>query len=513
MDFNKVDSGIHMTSFSSKNVVEDFLKLDYEEGLRNEFSVMDALINRLSKDTISGKKRYKSFALGITDNVRTLGRSADRYELGFNDFLGNGVEHVEAEFDTTKLMATFSITDETLLKGTGDGSLIDVVTDSLDRMNMNLKHTMNRFTYGAPDGIIGRVKEKVVGDNVTAPFSLAAVTSADDKPTWAYPQNLYYAANKGGTGVPNVIQFKMSNSHSILPGMGIMIVHVPDGAEPTVKRIVGRVWQKVNETIHDEKLLMFVESVHTRAHGGEWVKVTADVPVAATIAHAADDTVVVYSRQITDTADVNAEYHGLEAIVVNPVVGGARPYDNIFKVDRGVYQQLRSTSHDLEGTKFVNEELLRDLADHISLTQPENTGVNLVASNHRIISTIEKSMYQFREYSLDNKANGFELGRPDIKFDNYQMMKDKYSRDNNVYMLDTNVMGELVRREFTWLTGHSGEGYGGILSRRDGTEMYEGIMNKYADMYVDAFRSHAVIRNAKLPDIGSVIAGTYANPA
>lgn len=508
MDLNAVNNGLNMESFSSKNVIEDFLRLDYQEGLRNEFSVMDALINRLAKDTITGKKRYKSFALGITDNVRTLGRSQDRFQLGMDDYWNKGVEHVEAEFDTTKLMATFSVTDEALLKGTGDGSLIDVVKDSLERMQMNLKHTMNRFTYGAPDGIIGKVKEKVVGDDVVAPFSIAAITSGEAKPTWAYPQNTYYTG-AGGTGAPDICQFKMGNSHSILPGMGIMLVHVPKGAEPTVKRIVGRVWQKINENIHDEKILLLIESIHTKAHGADWQKVTADIPAAATIAHDADDVINVYSRQITDTADISAEYTGLEAIVVNPEVGGTRPYDKIFGVDRGVYQQLRCTAHDLEGQHYVNEELLRDLSDHIGLTQPDATNVNLVASNHRIISAIEKSMYQFREYSLDTKANGFELGRPDIKFDNFQMMKDKYSRDNNVYMLDTNMIGELLRRDFTWIT--SGEVEGGILARRDGSELYEGIMNKYADMYIDAWRSHAVIRNAKVPNIGAVISGTYSN--
>ena len=68
--------------------------MEYQEGLRNEFAMKDALINRISKDTITGKKKYKSFALGITDNVRAIGRSADRYELGFNDYLNKGVETV-----------------------------------------------------------------------------------------------------------------------------------------------------------------------------------------------------------------------------------------------------------------------------------------------------------------------------------------------------------------------------------------------------------------------------------
>ena len=120
LEKEKVTSGFYYQepgNFSTKNVIEDFMKTEYQEGLRNEFNMMDALINRLPKDTITGKKKYKSFALGVADNVRAVGESFDRYELGFDTFYNKGVETVEAEFDTTKLMATFAITDEAILKG------------------------------------------------------------------------------------------------------------------------------------------------------------------------------------------------------------------------------------------------------------------------------------------------------------------------------------------------------------------------------------------------------------
>jgi hypothetical protein len=86
--------------------------------------------------------------------------------------------------------------------------------------------------------------------------------------------------------------------------------------------------------------------------------------------------------------------------------------------------------------------------------------------------------------------------------DNFTLVKDKYARDNNVYMLDTAKVGELVRRDFTWITNGEKEG---VLQRRPGTELYEGIMNKYADMYVDSFRGHAVIKNARIPTVGGVV--------
>ena len=519
MDLSKVGSGLMMESFSAKNVVEDFLKIEYQEGLRNEFVIKDSLINRLTTDTITGKKKYKTFALGITDNVRAMGRSADRYQLGFDDYLNKGVETVEAEFDTTKLMATFSVTDEVLLKGTSDGSVVDVVKDSLDRMQMNLEHTMNRFTYGAPDGIIGRVTQRVSGTNILAPFSIAAVTAGADKPTWDYPYNKFYTNAEGGpiSGVPYVVEFKLSNSHSILPGMGLMIaVVMPSPGEHdspvTHKRIIGRVWQKINTDIHSEKIVMYIEKVYgrTETYGtpntfGSWTEITGgSIPAAVTIEESEPQVVRVTSRQLIDTGGIEPEYHGLEAIVVN----SDGEYDNIFGVNRSVYQSLRCTSHDLGGTKYVNEELLRDMSDHIALTTPDGTGVNLVISNHRIISAIEKSMYQFKHYDLDTNASGFQLGRPDIRFDNFVLMKDRYARDNNLYMLDTQKIGELLRRDFTWITSGDAEG---VLSRRSGTELYEGIMNKYADMYLDAWRAHAVIKNCRIPGIGDVIAGQYSN--
>jgi hypothetical protein len=33
--------------------------------------------------------------------------------------------------------------------------------------------------------------------------------------------------------------------------------------------------------------------------------------------------------------------------------------------------------------------------------------------------------------------------------------------------------------------------------------MYEGIMNKYADMYIDAWRCHAVLKNCAVPGAGA----------
>jgi hypothetical protein len=71
-------------------------------------------------------------------------------------------------------------------------------------------------------------------------------------------------------------------------------------------------------------------------------------------------------------------------------------------------------------------------------------------------------------------------------------------------MLDQAKIGELVRRDFTWIT--SGE-VNGVLQRRPGTEMYEGIMNKYADMYIDAWRCHAVLKNCAVPKAGAAWEG------
>ena len=466
-------------NFSTKNVIEDFMKTEYQEGLRNEFNMMDALINRLSKDTISGKKKYKSFALGVADNVRAVGNSYDRYELGFDTFYNKGVETVEAEFDTTKLMATFAITDEAILKGTGDGSLLDVLKDSLDRMEISLKHTMNRFTYGAPDGIIGKVTTKLTYVNLDADPTDVTKTKAE-KPTEVrgHEHNYFYGS------APCVVRFKMANSHSLLPGMGIMI---QDG---TKTRYIGRIWQKDNSIIHDEEVVMFVDKVLTSTDGKSWT--AGSVPTADVTLEDA----TVYSRQLDDAGAINAEYHGLEAILNH------EKYPTIFGVNRNVYSSLKNTVVDLKGEAYLNEETLRDMSDHLALTSPDGTSINLVCSNHRIISTVEKSLMQFKEAIYTQNSGGYQLGRPDIKFDNFVLVKDKYARDNNVYMLDQTKIGELVRRDFTWIT--SGE-VNSVLQRRPGTELYEGIMNKYADMYIDAWRCHGIIRNVAVPAAGTIV--------
>jgi hypothetical protein len=509
MEENKVTSGLSMgLPFSTKNAIEDFLKMEYQEGLRNEFAIAEALINKLSKDTISGKKKYKSFALGITDNVRAVGRTNDRYELGFNDFFNKGVEVVEAEFDTTKLMATFAVTDEAILKGTGDGSLLDVVKDSLDRMQMNLNHTLSRFTYGAHDGLIGAVTT-----NITK-VDLTGVTGTGARPKYDYPNNTFYSEANGGVGIPNVVKFELANSLSVLPGMGLQVdvnVTRTTTGNATSHRLVGRIWQKSNTSILKEEIIFFVDAVYAKTDvytdavittPGTWAAVlAANVPalLATGFTLGALVQAKAYSRQLNDlNASTEAEYHGLQEIVVdadNPA------YTTLFGVNRSVYTSLKPTAFDLEGTKYVTEELLRDMADHIALSTPEGFGINLVASNHKIISSIEKALYQFKEYIVSDQSP-IALGRPEIKFDNYTLMKDKFARDNNVYMIDTTKVGELVRRDFMWITSGEKEG---VLQRRPGTEMYEGIMNKYADMYVDSFRGHAVIKNAKIPTVGGQV--------
>lgn len=426
-----------MIQYNNVNVkasLEDFLKIEYTDGLQNEFNTMEALINKLKKDTLTGKYRTKSFALGVTDNIRMLGNGNDTYVLGVNDYT-NAAETVEAQFDTTKLMGIFAITDETILKGTTDGSIFDVLNDSLGRMNMSLKHTINRFTYGSKSGLIGTISD--------------VTTTA--------------ASASGNVMATDLVDCKVGNSLSILPGMGVAF------ADATDDSIIaqGKVWQKYNDAVGSERVIVLVQDYATG-------KTLADVVNGSK----------VFSRQLNKSAAIVPEYTGLQDIVITQ-------NNNIFGVDRNVYKTLNCTVQDLNNT-LLTESKLRDMADHIEVSCADDSSVKLVASNHKIISTIEKSLYQFKEYMVDSGNTGFNLGRKDIKFDTYTLYKDKYSRDKNVYLLDTDKIGELVRKEFGWITSGNHQ----VLERRDGSEIYEGIMTKYADMYIDAWKSHAAFINA-----------------
>ena len=512
MTKDSVSSGIYTGSafaggnYSAKNVIEDFMRTEYEEGFRNEFNTMEALINKLPKDTISGKKKYKSFKLGIADNVRAVGSGTfDRYELGMSDFWVQGSETVDAEFDTTKLMATFAITDEAILKGTGDGSLIDVLKDQLQNMEIGMKHTYNRYIYGSASGKIGCIKEKVAAADtyhltavdLSSVTASAAIDHARDNRGEYHNQFDYGHA-------PKVIKFKMVNSHSLIEGMGAMIqVEVKSAADTwstssnAQKRYIGRIWQKDNTSIHSEVVLFIVEKevTGTATSAGVITWGTPGAPASAiNVTLGTYDVATVYSRQLDDAGAVAREYTGLEDIVVTQ-------NNKIFGVDRSIYRSLNCTAVDMNNEQFLNEEILRDLSDHLALTSPDGTSITLCCANHRIISQVEKALYQFKNYNLTDVAKGMQLGGgAELRFDNYVLYKDKFARDNNLYMLDQNKIGELVRRDFTWIT--SGE-VNGVLQRRPGTEMYEGIMNKYADMYIDAWRCHAVIKHCKVTEPGS----------
>ena len=417
---------IQVSNINVKSTLEDFLKIEYTDGLQNEFNTMEALINKLKTEQLVGKYKTKSFALGVTDNVRAVENGYDTYVLGTSDF-STGGDTVEAQYDTTKLMGIFAITDETIVKGTSDGSIFDILNDNLSRMNLSLKHTLNRYTYGSNTGKIGALT------------GAAVIT----------------AAGVSATGKTQA-EFEMTNSLSLLPGMGILIV---DGET----KVQGRVWQKYNPSVGVEKLIVVLDEV------------------VVTIASGA----LVYSRQL-DKTKIMKEYTGLEDIMMTA-------NNTIFGVDRSVYKTLNTPIQDLSG-ELLTESVLRDMADHVEITCADDSSIKTVASNHKIISSIEKQMYQYKEYSLDSAGAGFALGRKDIKFDTYTLFKDKYSRDRNVYMLDTDKIGELVRKDFGWIT--DGSQAGGVLSRRDGSEIYEGIMTKYADMYIDAWKSHAAFKNA-----------------
>lgn len=415
---------IHSNGVNVKAAIEDFLKIEYTDGLQNEFNTMEALINKLKKDTLTGQFRTKSFALGVTDNIRMLGNGNDQYQLKVTDYT-NAAETVEAQFRTTKLMGIFAITDETILKGTTDGSIFDVLNDSLGRMNLSMKHTLNRFTYGSRSGLIGAIK--------------GAVTQGTFE------------------GI-NTVEFEMSNSLSILPGMGIAIK--TDGGVVAQ----GKVWQKYSPTVGTEKVVVIINE-------GD----------AAAVATGAE----IYSRQLDSTAGIVPEYTGLQDIVITQ-------NNKIFEVDRNVYKTLNCTVQDLNNA-ILTESVLRDMADHIEISCADDSKVKVVASNHKVISTLEKQMYNFKDYTIDSANSALHLGRKDIIFDTYTLYKDKYSRDNNVYLLDTDKIGELVRKEFGWITSGNHQ----VLERRDGSEIYEGIMTKYADMFIDSWKSHAAFVNAK----------------
>ena len=415
-----------------KGAIEQWLKTTYTDGLTNEFNTADSLINIMKKDTIVGDKIEKHWALGVTDNVVALGATNDTFQLNLDDYHG-AHDTVKGEFDTTKIMGMFAITDEVIVRGTNNGAIFNVVKESLNRMQLGLKHKMARYVYGSRTGKIG----------------VTEVKSADVATV---------------TGIGKVITCDITNSMSLLPGMGVLL-HASG-----TNWVEGKIWQKDNSTI-----------------GKDTVKIQVQKEADAFTAAAGGTEFSVYSRQLqmADNKTIAPEYTGLEDIVMTH-------NNTIFGVDRSKYSSLNCTVVDLEN-ELLTETVLRDLSDHLAVTANDTASMQTVVSRHKIISTLEKQMYQYKEYSLDANNKGFVLGRPDIQFDGWKFHKDKFSRDSNVYLLDNQKIGELLRKDWSWLTSGTRES---VLERRDGTEIWEGIMNKYADMYLEEWRVHAAFKNA-----------------
>lgn len=431
-----------------KGSIEQWLKTQYTDGLTNEFNTQPSLINQLKKENIVGDKREKHWAMGVTDNVTALGQSNDTYELTTDDFHSAG-DTVKGEFDTTKIMGTFAITDEVIVRGSNNGAIFNVVKDSLSKMQTGLTHKMSRFVYGSQSGKIG----------------VSTLTNASS----AYVN-----------GIGHVVTADITNSKSLLPGMGVMF------HKSGTEWLEGRIWQKDNSQINKDTCKVIIKKA-SQAVSTDLSSTTALILGTTATEY------TVYSRQLqmADNKAIGREYTGLEDIVMTQ-------NNNIFGVDRSVYSSLNCTVADLadvetpDGMGLLTESVLRDLSDHISETANDSSNITVVASKARIVSTLEKQMYQYKDYSLDGGGNGFKLGRPEVTFDTWKFHKDKFSRDNNVYLLDPSKMGELLRKDWSWLTSGTREG---VLERRDGTEIWEGIMNKYADMYLDEWRVHAAFKN------------------
>jgi len=439
---------IQTSSANALNAINDYLKIEYPEGMRNEFNSMEALINFLQKDTLTGKYKEKMFGLGIVDNMRALGALPldsglgdsgglnDKYAISIADLeVGTGAENVTARFDVTKFMNTFSVTDEALLIGTTDGSLYDTVKDNLNRMNMGLKHTQARMTYGGKSGIIGAVKTIVDGPAIAGKV---------------------------------VIKVTCANVNSLLPGMQVML------HKSGTEYIQGKIWQKAAVTLSSDPVLYLLVD--------EFGSGIAD-KAALLLLTATDFT--VYSRQFRAAAGVKREYQGLNDILI------ASP-TTLFGVDLSVYEQLKPTVEPLADS-ILTEQKLDEMADHVALHNSDDTMIDMIVSSFAIISTIKQQFYSFKQYDMDSSSADFKMGRKDVVYDGYRFHKDKYSRDANVYMLDTKQIGELLRKDFGWLTA----GREGILERRDGTEIYEAIMTKYGDFYLEAWKAHAAFTGAK----------------
>jgi hypothetical protein len=461
-------SGLHSgeLGINLRSEIEDFLKTEYTHGFREQFASTEALINFTRREQLTTAKKEKTFKLGVNDNVRSIGRSdilSDRWKIEASDFMKAG-DYVDAQFETTKYLGITAVTNEVMLKSGLPGALVNVFQQNLEDMERGLLHTTKRYAYGSHTGLIGKVL-----NTGTVGSPVGAVARADEGSTVA--SSGVQTGNKPITH-KHLWDIVIDNPNHLLPGMGIILkstadaqITQPDEAgtgTDDVAYLTGKVYQKNNSRITNVKLIVYLD--------------IAD-------AYVIPPGVEIYASQIIMSGggalNIGREYTGLEDIVMTQ--------DNVlFKINRAVYPQLNCTIEDLDGA-IITEEVMRDMSDFLVQNAPEAASARLIAAPHRVVAAVEKQLLQLKEYTLDTKANGFELGRPLISFDGNQIYKDPFARKGKVYFVSPEEFGELVLRDFEWLS----QGEQGIFTRIPGTEMYEAIMVKYGDTYVDSFISHA----------------------
>lgn len=477
----------HATSLDRIN---KFLKVEFSEGFREEMNNMPALFNIMKTEQLTGKYKEIDFGGGIVDNVRQLGAmwdnefesfgseldvapkgrgynnpmsspETDQYVLGLEDLKYNtGPEFVTARFDTTKSIATFALTDEAVLIGSMDGSLYNAVDQDLKRMVHGIKHTHQRMAYGSTDGLIGNLGTQAANTRV--------------------------AAEKVRGKIKAVAKIYPTNIFSFVKGMSVLVK-----AGTGTGYFMGKVWQIVHKTVTGTPYVRILID----KFGGTVNSVLLDTGAkfVTSISHTNWDAGEVYSRQFKDATDVEREYHGLEDILfrhsadhASPITG-AKKY--MFGINFDEFEDLRPTIENAEDA-VIDEKDLDDMRDHIDLTYPSDTSISLVATTHGVVNKVKESLYTSGSYrwDIDNRKDTMEMGRKNLVHDGFEYQKDKFARKGRVALLDTTLISELQIKDFSWVTQGDQQG---VLERRDGTEIFEGIMTKYADYAVEAFRAHA----------------------
>ena len=219
-------------------------------------------------------------------------------------------------------------------------------------------------------------------------------------------------------------------------------------------------------------------------------KITAISQSAKTITLDASITTAAATSIFVRAGNYGNEMFGLSAIVSAsdpPQIGGANNYfGNIARGTSTIYWQANEVDAASADLSLDLMQQCIDVAD-----QQSNGEITLILTDYDQWRKYAKILIPDRRFpTADGQAVKLNGGFQALKYDEMEVVKDKYMPASTMYFLDENTMFIFELSDFDWMDKD-----GAILSRTPNKDAYEATLFAYQQIACEAPRSNTKLKS------------------